>query len=285
MRLVVAAAIVLAVTGCGGRRSANACPAARLVAEQGSLVSEKTGQHTLVVQIEDRARACTLDGVPKIELLGRAGAVLHFEYEDTGDLMIPPAHPQPLGIAPGRPALVELNKYRCDIRAVDEARTVRLTLPQMEPLTLNLGTRASLDWCPAEKPSSIVDVSAVYAAPISVSADGRGVLQDVYDGHLDERWSCGSLRAAIARLPEDPPTYSAIPGILARAAAHACDAAVAGLRKGARRADVFGSLGTPDRSAPRCTLWRWQPAGGATDGARVCFAGGRATTIQRAVHG
>lgn len=223
MRILILGVVAsLALAGCGGHRAADACPGARLAVMQGSLVSEETGQHTLQVQIEDRGAACTIEGVPKVELLGRGGKTLHFSYQDTGDQMIPAAHPRPVRIAPGRPALVELNKYRCDIRAIDGARTIRVTLPNLPTLSLELGHYPILDWCPAEKPSSIVDVSAVSAAPVVSGSDWRAVFNDVYDGHLDERWSCSLLHAAIAHLPQDPPIYSKIPAILEAAAKRAC---------------------------------------------------------------
>jgi hypothetical protein len=57
---------------------------------------------------------------------------------------------------------------------------------------------------------------------LRIDSTGRGVLADVYDGRLDKHWSCGSLRAAIARLPADPPTYSTLPLVLSRAARKAC---------------------------------------------------------------
>jgi hypothetical protein len=58
---------------------------------------------------------------------------------------------------------------------------------------------------------------------VAVSPDGKAVLRDVLDGRLDQPWSCGSLRAAIQRLPPDGgPTYSPIPEMLEHAAVQAC---------------------------------------------------------------
>ena len=130
------------------------------------------------------------------------------------------------------------------------------------------------------------------------SSDGRAVLQDAYDGHLDRHWSCGSLRAALRRLPGDR-IYSTLPVIIGRTAAGACDAALAELEVGATRAQVRSSLGAPD-SGSRCWVTRWPPADAgqsvrfkgnhpagrrsSVDGARVCFSGDRAVQIQTAVH-
>ena len=121
-------------------------------------------------------------------------------------------------------------------------------------------------------------------AKLAVSVDGRAVLRDVYDGTLDRNWSCGSLRAAYRRLPPDGPIYSAIPGVLGAAAAKACDTSLESLRVGATERSVEVALGAPDK-APRCWLYRWPPASGSVDGARICFAHGRAAFIQTAVHG
>lgn len=121
--------------------------------------------------------------------------------------------------------------------------------------------------------------------PLSVDRDGRAVLQDVHDGHLDRRWSCGSLRAAYRRLPVDGPVYSPIPALIGDAAGSACDDALEDVRKGTTRARVAFLLGRPDRR-PRCWLFRWPPGtDAAQDGARICFEGDRVATIQIAVHG
>lgn len=130
----------------------------------------------------------------------------------------------------------------------------------------------------------VVAVVACGARPLAVSVDGRGVLRDAYDGKLDRRWSCGSLRAAYRRLPPDGPIYSAIPGLIAAAAAKACDAELRSLHTGATERQVAAALGAPDRT-PRCWLYRWPPSTGSVDGARICFSSGRATLVQTAVHG
>ena len=118
----------------------------------------------------------------------------------------------------------------------------------------------------------------------AVSRDGRAVLQDAYDGKLDRSWSCGSLRAAYRRLPQDPPAYSTIPALIGAAAGRACDAALASVHAGDSQRKVTASLGTPDRK-PRCWMYEWPPGSGSIDGARVCFTAARVARIQTAVHG
>lgn len=119
----------------------------------------------------------------------------------------------------------------------------------------------------------------------AVSRDGKAVLRDAYDGRLDRSWSCGSLRAAVRRLPSSTPTYATLPAQVTAAAGRACDTALAHVAVGAPAREVRSALGRPDRS-PRCLLYRWPPApGSAVDGARICFASGRVSSLQRAVHG
>lgn len=123
------------------------------------------------------------------------------------------------------------------------------------------------------------------AQHLAVSEDGRAVLADAYDGHLAHEWSCGSLRAAVRRLPQDPPTYSTMPAMLERALDNVCDPALAGLHAGTSRADVRAALGAPD-SSPRCWRYSWPAVtSSGVDGARVCFTRGRVSLVQTAVHG
>jgi hypothetical protein len=120
---------------------------------------------------------------------------------------------------------------------------------------------------------------------LAISADGKAVIRDAYDGRLDRDWSCGSLRAAVQRLPSVAPAYSTLPLMIDRAAGTACDDALAGVHRGLTRARVAALLGPPDRT-PRCWLYRWPPnASSAVDGARLCFKGDRVSLVQTAVHG
>jgi hypothetical protein len=93
---------------------------------------------------------------------------------------------------------------------------------------------------------------------LAVSDDGRAVIQDGYDGHLDRGWSCGSLRAAYKRLPRDGVSLT-LPVLIGRAAAEACDAALAGVHVRMTTASLRMALGRPDKAA-RCWLFRWPPA-------------------------
>lgn len=131
---------------------------------------------------------------------------------------------------------------------------------------------------------------------LAVSDDGRAVVQDAYDGHLDRDWSCGSLRAAYKRLPKDGVSLT-LPVFIARAAAEACDAALKSVHVRMTAASVRVALGRPDR-AGRCWLFSWPPADAGqsvlvdpskrrsgVDGARACFNDGRVSLLQTAMHG
>jgi uncharacterized protein YceK len=120
---------------------------------------------------------------------------------------------------------------------------------------------------------------------LAVSHDGKAVIQDAYDGRLDKSWSCGSLRAAVLRLPNDSGAGQRIPLMIDEAAGHACDEALADVHPGSAMPRVTELLGTPDRS-PRCWLYRWPPQpSSAVDGVRLCFSGDVVSRLQIAVHG
>lgn len=133
---------------------------------------------------------------------------------------------------------------------------------------------------------------------LALSADGRAVSSDASDGHLDRDWTCGSLRAALTRLPSGGgPIYSTLPEMIGRAAGEACDAGLKSLHAGMTAAAVQTMLGTPDTRG-RCWLLRWPPAdlgqgrlynpsrrASPVDGARVCFNDGHVLKVQTAIHG
>jgi outer membrane protein assembly factor BamE (lipoprotein component of BamABCDE complex) len=121
--------------------------------------------------------------------------------------------------------------------------------------------------------------------PVAYSRDGKAVIQDAYDGRLDRNWSCGSLRAAVLRLPSDSGAGQTIPLMIDEAAGRACDEALADVHPGSTMPRVRKLLGTPDRS-PRCWLYRWPPQpSSAVDGVRLCFSGDLVSRVQVAVHG
>ena len=120
---------------------------------------------------------------------------------------------------------------------------------------------------------------------VAYSRDGKAVIRDAYDGRLDRNWSCGSLRAAVLRLPSAPGPGQTIPLMIDDAAGRACDEALADVHPGSPMPRVTRLLGTPNRSA-RCSLYRWPPQpSSAVDGVRLCFSGDLVSRVQVAVHG
>jgi hypothetical protein len=118
----------------------------------------------------------------------------------------------------------------------------------------------------------------------SAGPEWKAVIRDAFDGRLDRSWSCSSLRAAVAHLPQDVAAYGTIPLLLDLATGRACDAALAHVERGLTRAEVTAVLGPPDRT-PRCWLYSWPPdQRSAIDGARLCFSGDRVALVQTAVH-
>lgn len=208
--------------------------------------SPETGEHSVAL-----TSSCALAAIPRVELYGLHGARLPFTYVLEGGAR--------------RSHSLLLDKYRCDVRYRDLAHTVVVAGAR-----LDIG-RSLLDWCPAEAVSTVVHV---YLGPLRrTKPTQRDVYRDVSDDRLDRVWPCAALRAAIAHQQ------------LARATARVCDAQVAEIARGAPRFAVEDGLGPPSSGGPRCPVWRWDPAGGSIDGARICFTNGRATLIQRAVHG
>ena len=119
----------------------------------------------------------------------------------------------------------------------------------------------------------------------SAGPQWKAVIRDASDGRLDRNWTCSSLRAAVAHLPQDVAAHQTIPLILDSATGRACDAALTRVERGLTRADVTALLGPPDRT-PRCWLYRWPPdRSSAVDGARLCFAGDRVSLVQTSAHG
>lgn len=117
---------------------------------------------------------------------------------------------------------------------------------------------------------------------IAVSSDGAGVAKDAQDAHLDRKWSCGSLRAALVRY--SPVALNAA-GVQA-AAAKTCDGAVVTIKVGTSRVAVRGSMGTPEIvSTDRCWFFTWPRSLASPDAgsARICFNNNAVATVQRSL--
>ena len=110
-------------------------------------------------------------------------------------------------------------------------------------------------------------------------AEWKAVLNDWYtDAVVDHPHPCAAIVIAIEHLPVDGMIYSTINRDLARAEARWCPhtPSLDALRKGMSDADVAARAGVPRDAGPKC--WRY-------DARRICFTGGRVTTLQFSQHG
>jgi hypothetical protein len=124
------AATLLACAGCGAHHGAAGCGTAQVHLATGTAFSEKTGQHTLEIDVTNVAgHSCTVDGYPTISFTGPDGSTLPFRYSHTPDQMIPAQAARLVTIPPRGRARFLVNKYRCDIRALAKAASLRVQLP------------------------------------------------------------------------------------------------------------------------------------------------------------
>lgn len=127
--------------------------------------SEPTGRHTAPLALtRTGGSACALHGYPKIALLGARGQVLDFRYSHRGDLVVAARPPQAVRVGGHGSAYFLLDKYRCDLRAQNVARWLRVALPGVSgSLTLRLPRYPIIDYCPADPPSRTIAVSPLVA--------------------------------------------------------------------------------------------------------------------------
>lgn len=123
--------------------------------------SEPTGQHTAPLAIaRTGGSACTLYGYPTISLLDARGKTLPFRYSHHGDLVVAAHPPRAVHVGGHGSAFFLLNKYRCDVRATDVARTLQVGLPGLHGrLSLRLPHYPIFDYCPVQGPSTSIAVS------------------------------------------------------------------------------------------------------------------------------
>jgi hypothetical protein len=133
---------------------------------------------------------------------------------------------------------------------------------------------------------------------LAVSTNGKAVIEDAYSGHLKHAWSCGSLRAALDRIPGDR-VGPGVSDVIRPAAAVACDEALGVVHSGDTKSAIVVSLGRPD-TAGRCWVFDWPPADAGqpallramhpmqqlspVDGVRICFDGQKAQAVQTSMH-
>lgn len=118
------------------------------------------------------------------------------------------------------------------------------------------------------------------------STNGKAVLRDAFDNQrLDQNWSCGSLRAAVKRLPMDTSEQRPIATLIDNTTGSTCVRSLKDVRRGWSQAKVRLLFGGPDRVG-HCWLFKWPPndAVSSVDGVRLCFDHARVSRIQIAVH-
>jgi len=116
---------------------------------QGPLWSEKTGQHTATVVLTNLlTQPCLLRGYPVLEVLDGRGAKLDFVYSHGGDQMITRQARATVRVRAGGSAYFAFNKYRCDLRTLATARTLRIALPgSAAARPLRLTRYPIIDYC------------------------------------------------------------------------------------------------------------------------------------------
>lgn len=138
----------------------------------GSQVSAAIGEHAVMVTLANvGASPCYVFGYPKVTLLTSSGRVIPFAYLHGQSQYTSKRPPRLVTLAPGATAYVEVTKYRCDLREITSAATLRVVVPVTgqvlsirQPSAQGVGT---LSYCQggSHGPGHLVSVS-----PVSVSA-------------------------------------------------------------------------------------------------------------------
>jgi hypothetical protein len=137
-----------------------ACHAPQFTLVRDPLLSEATGQHSLVVRATNRGtHACRVRGFPTVTLEDRAGPI-PFVISHDGDQMVTNKPPVTVVVRPRHAAFVLLNNYRCDLgdrRTVNVVR-IGVTASQMTALLI-IGRYRKLHWCGKGDAGSTLAVS------------------------------------------------------------------------------------------------------------------------------
>src|SRR5262249_1896905 len=135
--------------------SVSACRLSQFAVRVGLDVSEKTGQHTLMLRLVNRRRrACVFDGYPRIRTYDRVG-LIPFAITHRGDQMLTSRPPSRVVVRPQRAAWVAVNHYRCDLGEGRTATTLRI-----DEAVIRLSDRYQrLAYCGKGDPGSTLAVS------------------------------------------------------------------------------------------------------------------------------
>lgn len=127
-KIVIPLLLIVCVVPAGSRAatlSSGSCRLSHFTVGLGPGVSEKTGQHTLILRLVNRGRFCVLDGYPVVRAYDRVG-LIPFAIGHQGDQMVTSRLPRKVVVHPGRAAFVALNHYRCDRGDLRAATRLRI---------------------------------------------------------------------------------------------------------------------------------------------------------------
>ena len=112
-----------------------------------NVLSEPSGQHSLALRLRNRGQnTCVLYGYPRIELRDRRGT-LPFRISHETDQVIRARPPIPVVVRPGSVAWVVVNKYRCDLGDLRQARSLRLAFRRDGSALETAILRGWIGWC------------------------------------------------------------------------------------------------------------------------------------------
>ena len=107
--------------------SVRPCRASQLRLELGPLVSEQSEQDSIGLEFLDVSTAtCSLNGYPKVELIGKNAVVLPFTYSHLGDAEVTSKLPSIVSLRARAAAYVMINQRAC-VLPHDPASTVGQT--------------------------------------------------------------------------------------------------------------------------------------------------------------
>jgi hypothetical protein len=153
---------------------AHPCGPKMLTLGHGPFVVPMTGEHSDLYTLTNRSSTkCRIAGYPTLTFYDANGKKLPFRFVYGRGPYVTSAPPQTVPLAPGSSAYFLAAKYRCDTGILQNAASIRVSLPR--PYALRLAGRASslhlgaatLSYClgGAANPGNTIYVSPVERSP------------------------------------------------------------------------------------------------------------------------